>query len=212
MKKNVVLLGPPGAGKGTQAKRLSEELGLLHISTGDLLREAVSRGTPLGKKAKAYMDRGELVPDELMIAFVEETLPEGGGVILDGFPRTVAQARALDDLFSRKGLNLHSVILFEVPDELVVERLSGRRLCSECGAVYHVRYAPPKENGLCDRCGAPLMQRDDDREEVVRRRLSVYREQTAPLIDYYKRKGILIRLDASRSVEEVHENLKRALG
>ncbi len=211
MKKNLVFLGPPGAGKGTQAKMLSKDLGLVHISTGDLLREAVKNQTPLGKKAKEYMDRGELVPDDLIIALIEEVMPEGGGVILDGFPRTVAQAEALDSMLQRKGLKLDGVVLFDVSDDVVVERLSGRRICPSCGAVYHIKYNPPKNDELCDRCSVKLVQREDDREEVVRRRLEVYRKQTAPLIEYYERKGILIRLDASKEIEEVYQELKRVL-
>ncbi|RLJ69816.1 adenylate kinase [Hydrogenivirga caldilitoris] len=208
---NLVFLGPPGAGKGTQAKRLAQELGLKHISTGDILREAVKNETPLGKKAKEYMDRGELVPDELIIALIEEVMPPGGGVIFDGFPRTIAQAEALDNMLKRKGLNLDKVILFDVDDEVVVDRLSGRRVCPSCGAVYHLKFNPPKNDEVCDRCSVKLIQREDDREEVVRNRLEVYRKQTAPLIEYYERKGILIRLDASKEIEEVYQELKKVV-
>ncbi len=209
MKANLVFLGPPGAGKGTQAKRLSQEMGLLHISTGDLLREAVRKETDLGKKAKEYMEKGELVPDDLIIALIEEVMPAGGGVIFDGFPRTIAQAEALDRMLSGKGLDLSKVIFFDVEDNLVVERLSGRRVCPSCGEVYHIKYNPPKEDDVCDRCGTKLIQRKDDKEEVVRNRLSVYREQTQPLIDYYKQKGILVRLDAGRDIEEIYGDLLR---
>ncbi|HHJ64874.1 MAG TPA: adenylate kinase [Aquifex aeolicus] len=211
MKKNLVFLGPPGAGKGTQAKMLSQELGLIHISTGDILRSAVEKRTPLGVKAKEYMDRGELVPDDLIIALIEEVLPQQGGFVLDGFPRTVAQAKALDRLLDRKGMNLSAVILFDVPDDTVVERLSGRRICPRCGAVYHIRYNPPREDEICDRCGAKLIQREDDREEVIRKRLSVYREQTAPLVEYYSERDILVKLDASRPIEEIHRRLLEIL-
>ncbi len=211
MKKNLVFLGPPGAGKGTQAKRLANDLGLVHISTGDILREAVKNQTPLGKKAKEYMDRGELVPDDLIIALIEEVMPPEGGVIFDGFPRTIAQAEALDRMLSRKGLKLDAVVLFDVPDEVVVERLSGRRVCPSCGAVYHIKFNPPKEDEICDRCGTKLIQREDDREEVVRNRLEVYRKQTAPLIEYYEGKGILIRLDASKDIEEVYQQLRKVV-
>ncbi len=211
MKKNLVFLGPPGAGKGTQAKMLSQELGLIHISTGDILRSAVEKRTPLGVKAKEYMDRGELVPDDLIIALIEEVLPQQGGFVLDGFPRTVAQAKALDRLLDRKGMKLSAVILFDVPDDAVVERLSGRRICPRCGAVYHIRYNPPREDEICDRCGAKLIQREDDREEVIRKRLSVYREQTAPLVEYYGERDILVKLDASRPIEEIHRRLLEIL-
>ncbi len=207
----LVFLGPPGAGKGTQAKRLAEEFGFKHLSTGDILREAIRKGTPLGRKAKEYIERGELVPDDLMIALIEEVLPEEGGVILDGFPRTITQAEALDQMLERKGLKLSRAILFDVDDDVVVERLSGRRVCPNCGAVYHIKYRPPKNDEICDICGAQLVQREDDREEVVRRRLEVYRKQTAPLIDYYETKGILIRLDATKDIEEVYQELKRVL-
>ncbi len=211
MKKNLVFLGPPGAGKGTQAKMLSQKLGLLHISTGDILRSAVEKKTPLGVKAKEYMERGELVPDDLIIALIEEVLPQQGGFVLDGFPRTVAQAKALDRLLDSKGMSLSAVILFDVPDDTVVERLSGRRICPRCGAVYHLRYNPPREDEICDRCGARLIQREDDREEVIRKRLSVYREQTAPLVEYYSKRDILVKLDASRPIEEIHRRLLEIL-
>ncbi len=208
---NLVFLGPPGAGKGTQAKRLAQELKLKHISTGDILREAVKEGTPLGKKAKEYMDRGELVPDELIIALIEEVVPDSGGVILDGFPRTLEQAKALDAMFEKKGLSIDKVILFDAPDDAIVERLSGRRSCPSCGAVYHVKFNPPKENELCDTCGTKLVQREDDREEVVRKRLEVYRKQTAPLIEYYEAKGLLVRLDASKDIASVYRELESIL-
>ena len=201
----VVFLGPPGAGKGTQAQRLAEEKGFIHISTGDLLREAVKNGTPLGLKAKEYMERGELVPDDLIVAMIKEKLPKGGKVILDGFPRTVNQARALEQMLEEIGERLEKVILFEVPDEVVVERLSGRRIDPKTGKVYHVKYNPPPE-------GVEVIQRDDDREEVVRKRLKVYREQTQPLVDYYRQKGILEVVDASQPPEEVYRQLLTKLG
>ena len=204
-----MFLGPPGAGKGTQAKRLSRERGFLHISTGDILREAVAEGTPLGKKAKEYIDRGELVPDELMIALIEEVLPEGGGVIFDGFPRTIPQAEALDGLLHSKRMRVDKAILFDLDDEEVIERLTGRRSCPSCGAVYHIKFNPPERDEVCDRCGAKLVRRDDDREEVVRKRLDVYRKQTAPLIDYYSEGDRLIRLDAGNPIEEVYGALLR---
>lgn len=199
----VVFLGPPGAGKGTQAKLLSQRLGFLHLSTGDILREAVKKQTPLGIKAKEYMDRGELVPDNLIIALIEEYLPKEGGVILDGFPRTIAQAEALENTLSAKGKKVSKVLLFDSPDEVIIDRLSGRRVCSNCGAVYHIKYNPPKKEGVCDLCGGSLVQREDDKEEVIKNRLEVYKRQTQPLIDFYKKKGIIYRLDATKSVEEL---------
>ena len=201
----VVFLGPPGAGKGTQAQRLVEEKGFIHISTGDLLREAVRNKTPLGLKAKEYMDRGELVPDDLIVELIKEKLPEGGNVILDGFPRTVAQAQALEKMLEESGKKLDAVILFEVPDEVVVERLSGRRIDPKTGKVYHIKYNPPPE-------GVEVVQRDDDREEVIRKRLEVYRKQTQPLVDYYKSKNLLKVVDATKSPEEVYKEILSVLG
>jgi len=204
----LVFLGPPGAGKGTQAKLLSQRMGFLHLSTGDLLREAVKNQTPLGKKAKEYMDRGELVPDGLIVQLIEETMPKDGNVILDGFPRTVNQALALEEMLKVKGEKISKVLFFNVPDEVIIDRLSGRRVCSKCGAVYHVKYNPPKVEGMCDLCGGSLVQRDDDREEVVKKRLEVYRKQTQPLIEFYQDRGIIYRLDAEKGVEELFEEIK----
>ncbi|MDT7870957.1 MAG: adenylate kinase [Thermocrinis sp.] len=204
----LVFLGPPGAGKGTQAKLLSQRMGFLHLSTGDLLREAVKNQTPLGKKAKEYMDRGELVPDELIVQLIEETMPKDGNVILDGFPRTVNQALALEEMLRVKGEKISKVLFFDVPDEVIIDRLSGRRVCSKCGAVYHVKYNPPKVEGVCNLCGGSLVQRDDDKEEVVRKRLEVYRKQTEPLIEFYQERGIIYKLDAGKGVEELFEEVK----
>ncbi len=204
----LVFLGPPGAGKGTQAKLLSQRMGFLHLSTGDLLREAVKNQTPLGKKAKEYMDRGELVPDELIVQLIEETMPKDGNVILDGFPRTVNQALALEEMLKGKGEKISKVLFFDVPDEVIIDRLSGRRVCSKCGAVYHVKYNPPKIEGVCDLCGGSLVQRDDDKEEVVKKRLEVYRKQTQPLIEFYQDRSIIYRLDAEKVVEELFEEVK----
>jgi adenylate kinase len=204
----LVFLGPPGAGKGTQAKLLSQRMGFLHLSTGDLLREAVKNQTPLGKKAKEYMYRGELVPDELIVQLIEETMPKDSNVILDGFPRTVNQALALEEMLKGKGEKISKVLFFDVPDEVIIDRLSGRRVCSKCGAVYHVKYNPSKVEGVCDLCGGTLVQRDDDREEVVRKRLEVYRKQTQPLIEFYQDRGIIYKLDAGKGVEELFEEVK----
>ncbi|MCS7277216.1 MAG: adenylate kinase [Aquificaceae bacterium] len=207
----VVFLGPPGSGKGTQAKKLSQELGIAHISTGDLLRDAVKRGTDLGKRAKEYMERGELVPDSLIVSLIEEVMPKDGGFILDGFPRTVPQALALENMLEGYGKHVSKVILFEVPEEVVVDRLSGRLTCSSCGAVYHAKYNPPKQEGVCDLCGSKLVQREDDKEEVVRRRFRVYKEQTEPLVEFYKGKNKLISLDATQSVEEINKKILEVL-
>ena len=204
----LVFIGPPGAGKGTQAKLLSQRMGFLHLSTGDILREAVKKQTPLGIKAKEYMDRGELVPDSLIIALIEENLPEEGGVILDGFPRTLAQAEALDNMLNAKGKELSKVLVFETPDEVLIDRLSGRRVCSNCGAVYHIKYNPPKKEGVCDLCGGNLVQREDDKESVVRNRLEVYKRQTQPLIDFYKKKSIIYKLDAMKGVEDLFSEIE----
>jgi adenylate kinase len=204
----LVFLGPPGAGKGTQAKLLSQRMGFLHLSTGDLLREAVKNQTPLGKKAKEYMDRGELVPDELIVQLIEETMPKDGNVILDGFPRTVNQALALEEMLKAKDEKISKVLFFDVPDEVIIDRLSGRRVCSKCGAVYHVKYNLPKIEGVCDLCGGSLVQRDDDKEEVVKKRLEVYRKQTQPLIEFYQDRGIIYRLDAEKGVEELFKEVK----
>ncbi len=207
----VVFLGPPGSGKGTQAKKLSQELNLSHISTGDLLREAVKNQTPLGLKAKEYMDRGELVPDSLMIALIEEVMPKEGGFILDGFPRTVPQALALEEMLNRHGRNLDKVFLFDLSEEVVVERLSGRLTCSQCGAVYHKKYNPPRQEGICDLCGGKLIQREDDKEEVIRKRYRVYAEQTKPLVEFYQERNKLTRLDAKQDIQEVNRKLLEVL-
>ncbi len=211
----VILLGPPGAGKGTQAARLAKRLGLAHVASGDLFREAVAAQTPLGIKAQGYMERGELVPDEIVVAMILERLAQPDcrqGAVLDGFPRTVAQAEALEEALAAQGKEVDVVLLAHVPDEVVLERLTGRRICRNCQAPYHMTFNPPTREGICDRCGGVLYQRDDDREETVRHRLRVYREQTAPLIAYYRRQGLLREVDGVGEVEEVGERLLRALG
>ncbi len=207
----VVFLGPPGSGKGTQAKKLSHELGLLHISTGDLLREAVKNQTQLGIKAKEYMDRGELVPDSLMIALIEEVMPKEGGFVLDGFPRTVPQALALEDMLKAYNRQVDKVFLFDLSEEVVVDRLSGRLTCSKCGAVYHKKYNPPKKEDVCDLCGGKLVQREDDKEEVIRKRYRVYAEQTKPLVEFYEERNKLTRLDAEQDIKEVNRRLLEVL-
>lgn len=211
---NLILLGAPGAGKGTQAKRIVEKYGIPHIATGDILREAVAKGTELGKKAKEYMDRGELVPDEIVIGIVKERLQQPDcekGFLLDGFPRTLKQAEALDDMLNELGKKIDSVIYIDVPEEEVVKRIVNRRTCRNCGAVYHLIYAPPKEPNKCDKCGGELYQRDDDKEETVRQRFKVYMENTAPLIEYYEKKGILHKVDGTKNIDEVFQQIDEVL-
>jgi len=207
----LIFLGPPGVGKGTQAKLLAKDCGFKHLSTGDMLREAVKLGTPLGLKAKEYMEKGELVPDSLIISMMEEEILKEDKVILDGFPRTTTQAVALEDMLKKHQKEVYKVFLFTAPEELIVERLSGRRVCPSCGAVYHVKYNPPKEDMKCDVCGSELIQREDDKEEVIRKRLEVYKNQTAELIDFYKERDKLISLDASKEIEEVYNQIRKAL-
>jgi adenylate kinase len=211
----LILLGPPGVGKGTQAVRLADELDGAHVSTGDLLRAARREGTPLGKKAQGYMDAGELVPDQLILDLVREHLagiaPEAH-VVFDGFPRTTAQADGLRDVLAGLGRAVDLVVLFEAPDETLVKRLSGRRSCPDCGAVYNVYFNPPAAEGKCDRCGAELVHRSDDQPETVRRRLEVYQEQTAPLVSHYEADGApLERIRADRSVDDVYADFRAAL-
>ena len=206
----VVFLGAPGVGKGTQAELVASTYHIPKISTGDLLRSAVSQNTPLGLEAKQFMDRGDLVPDQVVIGLVEEKIssPEGEqGFILDGFPRTVAQADELSKLLEAKKASLDKVICFVIPRDEIVRRLSGRRSCSKCPAVFHVEFVPPKVEGQCDECGGELIQRNDDKKETVESRLSVYEEQTMPLIHYYKQRSLLEELDGSGSVETVQGRL-----
>lgn len=207
----LILLGPPGAGKGTQAVVLSNNFKIPHISTGDILREAVKKGSKLGLKAKLYMDKGELVPDEVVVAIVVNRLKEEdtkNGFILDGFPRTEVQARKLDESLYKSGINIDMVVYFETSDEVSIARLSGRRVCKECGANYHVKNMPPKKDGFCDKCGGALYQRDDDKEATIKNRLAIYKSQTASLVDYYKRKNLLQTLSGDLDVDEVFAELQ----
>jgi len=211
---NLILLGPPGAGKGTQAERLQEDFHLPYVATGDILREAVREGTELGRKAKEYMDAGDLVPDDLVIAVVLERIASDeaqDGFLLDGFPRNREQGEALDGAIDRLGRRLTAALLVEVPDDEVVRRLSGRRVSVKSGRVYHVEFDPPKHEGRCDIDGTRLVQRDDDRPETVRHRLHVYHENTTPLIDYYERQGVLRRFDGARSPTEVHDHIRATI-
>ncbi len=209
---NLVFLGPPGAGKGTQAERISERFGLKRITPGDILRKEVEMGTRLGKEAEGYMKRGELVPDDLVLEIIGSELERvGQGFILDGFPRTVTQARGLERILESRKWPLHAVIFLDVPDEEIVRRLSARRVCPSCGAIYNMITSPPRNNETCDRCGAHLVRRGDDEPETIRKRLEVYTKETAPLIDYYEKKGLLIRIDGARSLDEVASLIEKAL-
>lgn len=211
----MIFLGPPGSGKGTQAKMISERLAIPQISTGDMLRAAVSEGTPMGLKAKALMEQGALVSDEVVVGIVRERLAKADcekGFILDGFPRTVAQADALGETLADLGKKLDAVVSLVVDDEAVVERVAGRRTCRDCGKMYHVRFDPPQTEGRCDNCGGELFLRDDDREETIRKRLDVYREQTAPLIDYYRNLGLLSEVDGMQDIREVLRQILAVLG
>ena len=211
---NLILFGPPGAGKGTQAERLRSDFQLPYIATGDMLWENVKQGSELGQKAKEYMDRGDLVPDDLIVAMAAERLQHEDaqdGFILDGFPRTVHQAAALNKQLSQLGRRITAVLLIDVPDEQVVRRLSGRRVCVKSGHNYHVEFDPPKHDDICDQDGSRLVQRDDDQPEVIEKRLKVYHEQTEPVIDYYDEKGILRRVDGTRGPAEVHDHIRAVI-
>jgi adenylate kinase len=210
---DLILLGPPGAGKGTQAANLVEDFELPYIATGDILRAAVKEGTELGRKAGAQMEAGDLVSDDVMLGVVLERLNEDDtrdGFILDGFPRTLPQADALEQKLDELGRRITAVLLIEAPDEELIKRISGRRICPN-GHVYHVEFHPPERGGVCDRDGEPLEQRPDDRPEKVERRLKVYHQQTAPLIDYYEERGLLHRFDGTRTKDEVREHIRRTL-
>ena len=210
----IVLLGPPGGGKGTQAQKLIDQYKIPQVSTGDLFRAAVKNQTDLGKKAKEFMDKGQLVPDEIVIGMVKERLAKDDckkGFILDGFPRTIAQAEALDKMLPQLKMKLDSVVEIAVPDETVIKRLSGRRSCSKCGAMYHVEFNKPKNDMKCDKCGADLYQRDDDNEKTIKSRLEVYHSQTSPLINYYQKKGIFKKVEGVGDINQIFNSIVKAL-
>jgi adenylate kinase len=212
---NLILLGPPGAGKGTQAQMIVERYHIPQISTGDILRAAVKEGTPLGKKAKAFMDQGQLVPDEVVIGIIDERLRASdcnSGFILDGFPRTTAQAEALQSILTKIGKSIHHVINIEVDSEELVRRLTGRRTCKNCGAMFHILFHPPKGEGVCDRCGGTLYQREDDKDETIRTRLKEHQKQTAPLIQYYQLKNILRSIQGVGGQDQIFERIVHQLG
>ncbi len=210
----MILMGPPGSGKGTQAAFISKKLDIPHISTGDMFRKAISDRTQLGAKAKEYMDAGKLVPDEVTVGIVKERLQEPDcqqGFLLDGFPRTVAQAEALDEIMVALGQKIDAVVDIQVPREALVKRLTGRRMC-KCGASYHVIFSPPAESGICDQCGGELYQRDDDKEATINNRLDVYCNQTQPLIDFYARQNLLKAIDGDQEIKQVLQDIGTSLG
>lgn len=210
----LILLGPPGAGKGTQASAIVEKFNIPHISTGDIFRANIKEKTELGKKVEEYMNKGLLVPDELVVSIVKDRLTKDDckkGFLLDGFPRTVVQAEALDEELKNMSLKIDKVINIEANKEVLIERIIGRRICKDCGATYHVKFSPPKQEGICDKCGGELYQREDDKIETVVKRIEVYAEQTKPLIDYYAEKGLLLNVDGTKDKEEVFKDIVRAL-
>ncbi len=211
----IIMLGAPGAGKGTQAQMICDKYSIPHISTGDLFRSNIKNGTELGKKAKEYMDKGQLVPDELTVQLLLDRVANDdckNGYVLDGFPRTIPQAEVLDKELSSLGDKVDFAINVDVPDENIVRRMSGRRTCPKCGASYHIEHIPPKKEGVCDRCGAELIQRDDDKPETVQNRLSVYHEQTQPLINFYDEKAILKTVDGTKDLNDVFADIVAILG
>jgi adenylate kinase len=206
----IIMLGAPGAGKGTQAKMIAEKFGIPHISTGDIFRANIKNGTELGRKAKEYMDQGQLVPDELTVEILLDRVAADdckNGYVLDGFPRTIPQADVLDKELTKLGDKVDFAINVDVPDENIVRRMSGRRACLKCGATYHIEHIPPKQEGICDTCGSELVQRDDDKPETVQNRLKVYHEQTQPLIEYYEGKNILKTVDGTKDMQEVFDSI-----
>jgi len=210
----LIIFGPPGAGKGTQAILISENYNMIHISTGNILRSAVKEGTELGELAKSYMDNGELVPDDVVIGIIKDEIKKsisGNGFLLDGFPRTIPQAEALDRMLNSEQLKVNDVLSIEVTDEEIIKRISGRRVCEKCGAMYHNSFDPSREKGMCDNCGENLYQRDDDKEDVVRTRLQVYREQTEPLKQYYENADLLSEVDGLGTIEEVSDRIEKVL-
>ena len=211
----IVMLGAPGAGKGTQAKMIAEKYSIPHVSTGDIFRANIKNGTELGKEAKSYMDKGELVPDELTVRILLDRVAQAdckNGYVLDGFPRTIPQAEVLDAELTKMGDKIDFAINVEVPDENIIKRMSGRRACLKCGATYHIVHIPPVKEGICDKCGSELVLRDDDKEETVKNRLSVYHEQTQPLIDFYDKKGVLKEVDGTVDSKDVFAAITAILG
>lgn len=211
----IVMLGAPGAGKGTQAKKIAGKYGIPHVSTGDIFRANIKNGTKLGMQAKAYMDAGNLVPDEITIGMLLDRIHQEDcekGYVLDGFPRTIPQAESLTAALKERGESIDYAIDVDVPDENIIRRMSGRRACLSCGETYHIVYNAPKKEGVCDQCGEPLVLRDDDKPETVQNRLNVYHRQTQPLIDYYKKEGVLAQVDGTQDMEQVFQDIVKILG
>lgn len=211
----IIMLGAPGAGKGTQAKKIAAKYGIPHVSTGDIFRSNIKEGTELGRKAKSYMDAGNLVPDEITIGMLLERIHQAdceNGYVLDGFPRTIPQAQSLTEALKERGEAIDFAVNVDVPDENIINRMSGRRACLSCGATYHIVYNAPKKEGICDACGQELVLRDDDRPETVKNRLDVYHRQTQPLIDYYKAEGVLAQVDGTQDMEAVFQDIVKVLG
>ncbi len=211
----IIMLGAPGAGKGTQAKMIAEKYSIPHVSTGDIFRANIKNGTELGKQAKEYMDAGKLVPDELTVKILLDRVAQddcAGGYVLDGFPRTIPQAQVLEDALNKLGDKIDYAINVDVPDENIVRRMSGRRACLKCGATYHIEHIPPKQEGICDTCGSELVLRDDDKPETVLNRLKVYHEQTQPLIDFYTERNVLKTVDGTRDMKDVFNDIIAILG
>jgi len=210
----LILLGPPGAGKGTQAVSISDKFNIPHISTGDIFRKNIKEGTALGKKAKDFINKGELVPDSLVVELVEDRLKEDdckGGFLLDGFPRTIFQAEALDEVLDNSGIKLNSVVNIQVDPKLLVARATGRRICKSCGATYHIEFNPSKVEGVCDKCSGELYQRPDDTEETVANRIDIYLNETSPLIEYYTNKGIIANINGQQEITKVFTDIEKAL-
>lgn len=211
----IIMLGAPGAGKGTQAKKIAAKYGIPHISTGDIFRANIKNGTELGLKAKSYMDAGGLVPDEITIGMLLDRIHQAdceNGYVLDGFPRTIPQAESLREALKKNGESIDFAVNVDVPDENIISRMSGRRACLNCGATYHIVYNAPKKEGVCDACGQELVLREDDKPKTVKKRLDVYHDQTQPLIDYYKKEGVLAEVDGTKDMEEVFQNIAAILG
>lgn len=213
---HVILMGPPGAGKGTQASRIADETGIEHINVGDMLRQAIRQETELGTKIQSFVEAGELVPDHLVVDLMKDTLQDlnrrNKGVVIDGYPRNLAQAEALEEMLSELDIQIDAVVYLEVEEEELIRRLTGRRVCRDCGATFHIEYDAPHKQGICDECGGKLHQREDDKRETIEQRLKVYHEETEPLIEFYEERGLLMRVDGSQPIDDVSTSLLEVVG